>query len=536
MSIKGSFCDYIKAKHDKIYPCVCKAMVEKNLMNFKLKKYLNSCEVLVKDANPNASHEYLKTISWVKPYFDFDETLNYKPSDAEIVEWMLARQEEVLTSIRCVSPKLYFLNTSTWRRCESVPHCCPVGMGFNPPCLHMLQRNPVVLVINMHVNVCRSVLSSPDAPLAVLAANRHRAIDNNKFKLSGRFYVQGYKTTLTDMHDLAKKHRAKNPTSSMDISVYSNARKMNMVFCAKGDKGADTKPLLPGFLPADHTTLMYAQDGSPNPLFDPMAYCIQYVMPTDTTLSVAMHRLDAYFPSSSTTTGAKRRLNMDLHVDDEGSGVKRVCGFFDKVKPVLERAGFVNPRQTGQPSEKTGTTCVDFDCDNRSDCPLCHKEHTNNMWYVVVGKTFVISNHSTTCRPDKVKHELSYIRPKSPLMRAICAFEAGRHADYAMAFVDAYKDILKYEGTHQLLMKHVDNKWRQVTDGTLMSAIFDFVSDTMELEEKNLDEVLECMPPLNCRETTDKLLKQKKLIKAALALIGKTDFQRSVLAQVCVCV
>lgn len=468
-AVMGFFAFNLKASGMGTFKKGCSYIANQIFSGLQAGRPFEMCEWLNRTACAKATSEFKQKASVVKPYFDFDQTLEQstRPIDEMIMATVTAWEQEVVDIMQRYLPDLQ--------------------------------------------------------PGQVRVATRHRPVSGG-FKLSARFFVVGVKTTLEDMDAVCKAHKAAHPKSALDVSVYSANRKMSMVFCVKSTcKAEDNVTLLPGYTGKDAMPIMM------HPGFCPLDYVIQYVTPTYSTLS---HQ--PTIPSVMASHNKRRAVDP---AGAESSNKRHSDMMFELSRPILVELGFANPKKTGSTADTKYGKAFDFDADNRQDCPMCHKEHDNNMWFCSIGGEFVVSNHSATCRPEGVRHDISYIRPMSSLMRALIALGPNRHADYAIAYHAHIGDSVRYDQEQGEFLTYSDQgKWEVINDAKVQSSIMEHITALLQEEVAKGEGLVRLVKRIGtCNTSVAKLEDQIKQAKLGTINIGKNDFQRSVLAQLKVC-
>ena len=454
--------------------------------SFRAGRPLEMCEMLYRDAIPSRFIDFGGRPSVVKPFFDFDHTVDVTTlqndsgfiQDSVIASFVIDWRSEVHSMIQAVLPTI------------------------------TLDQ--------------------------VKVSHRHRVTDPNSgtYKISGRFFVKGVRTTLSDLSNLAKIHMASHPTSRMDTSVYSASRKMSMVFCVKNSSSAaDNVALLPGVNRRDAENIMKCTSG----FFDIKDYCIQYTSPDDVVLKVAPPPLPnrrapmVRAPLRELHPATLEPLHCDEHLPPEEATSTK----FMACVPLLEMMGFTNPRQDGHvPPSNGNTVVINFRADNVADCPVCGGEHTSNRWFVVLGDHFMVSNHSQNCRPIACDHDITTLRPMPGLMRSLITFGPVRHWDYASAFADYVDDVLSYdadEETFYIFSQCI--KWKPVADIHIQKDMQKYLSSVVQQETIAIKAMRDMLAGLKCEKSVQNMDKQLGLLASANTSIGKNDFQRSCLAQ-----
>lgn len=468
-AVMGFFAYNITANGRAMFKDKCSTIANKVLTSLQSGRPFEICEWLNRTAIANSNSEFKKQATKVKPYFDFDHTL----------EQLTRPSAEVITS------------TVT---------------GWELEVLALMHRY------------------LPRECMEVKVATRHRPVTGG-YKLSARFFVTGVWTTLEHMDVICRKHKAAHPDSAMDGSVYSSNRKMSMVFCVKSStKAEDNVPLLPGYTYDPSFPWMQS------PTFCPLDYVIQYVTPT------YIHLCEQPTIPSVVASHNKRAAEGPAG-GDELSSKRHSDMMYEISKPILVELGFVNPKQTGSTANTKYGKAFDFTADNREDCPLCHGQHANNMWFCSIGGEFVVSNHSDTCRPEGVRHDVSYIRPMSDLMRALTVLGPNRHADYAIAYHAYIGDAVRYDQEQgEFLTYSEQGKWEVINDAKVQSSIMEYITGLLQGEVAKGEGLVRMVKRIGtCNNSVAKLEDQVKQAKLGTINIGKNDFQRSVLAQLKVC-
>lgn len=216
------------------------------------------------------------------------------------------------------------------------------------------------------------------ASLDIVFASRHGRLPDGAFKVSYRIFVGGFRTTLTGIRNaIINTEVSSGFKMSLDMSIYASNRRLCMILCKKSAR--DDRILLPE---ADEP---YSED------------FIRKFFVQDVDDSWPLIEVERFVQVDEANNDANER------VPARQEKRTRTCLSHDTFKrliPVLESIGFVNPFQTGLPREMNDRDIYfDFSCENRHDCPICHKSHDNNMWYmsVIPGKDINVGNHSDRC-------------------------------------------------------------------------------------------------------------------------------------------
>lgn len=353
----------------------------------------------------------------------------------------------------------------------------------------------------------------------ILPAVRHRSLANTSYKISARFFVKGVRTTVKHLEDVIRAAMEDGTVYSMDMSVYSSVRKMSMVFCVKDKaKADDAHVLVPGWLTREVKTIMEDPD------FDPLDYVIQYVKDTDFLLvapaSSAVNKRD--LPPAVLPVAKKGRMTSETTESTT----------FAQIAAVLSVVGFTNIRQDGEPVKNDSTTVFNFRCDNQDNCPLCNGQHSSNRWYVVLGKYFIVANHSDNCLPPDANADISVIRPCSPLMKVLAKVGPSRHHDYAFHFKEECKGRVMYDELDKSFYIFDGVQWKSISEQQVHMQLFNYLEQLMNEEVAHLQILSDLLKCVGVPESQAKIGEQLRTAKTSYCNIGKTDFQRSVLAQV----
>lgn len=471
-------------------PCIKSALTRMQCRSNKLFMYLimnsykegkprTDCEILNKVAVSDCKDggvlsQFKATATPVKPFFDFDMVLPYEPDEEYVVDMVTSWQLQVYDILKPFYPTL--------------------DLDF------------------------------------ILPASRHRPYCDGGFKVSARFFVKGARTTMKDLEDIITHAKSDGTVYTMDMSVYSTIRKMSMVFCVKDRANADDSHcLLPGMLAKD------ADDIVQDPSFDPLDYVIQNVKGSDFLItppacsSNKRPKLHTLQPSKKKSRNLVFDDDDESDDDDAGPSVKNT---FTMLAPVLEAIGFKNPRQDGESVSNGHTTVFNFKCDDQDDCPLCHGNHTSNRWYCVLGKHLVVSNHSENCSPPDTNADISLIRPSSTLMKVLAKVGTSRHHDYAYHFKEECKGEVMYDELDKSFYAFDGVQWKSIGEQQVHMQMFKYLARLMQKEVDELQQLNDMLKPLQTAESKKLVADQLKIAKTAYCNVGKTDFQRSVLAQV----
>lgn len=317
-----------------------------------------------------------------------------------------------------------------------------------------------------------------------------------QFKASFRFFVQGVKTTMPVIKQAIEKAGL---TGVFDMSVYSATRKMCMVFGIKNRN--DIRCLLP-------TEDIESAD------FEPQRYLIQHVEDSWPEIhskiqqqavrrtpvihrrnvpepSVVLHH-DSDMEDLASMQDSEMGEDLESPAAPDGEDTEGTSARADRLKELLTYYGFKNPRFVGNAACTTsGAECHNFDSENRDDCPLCHKAHESNMWFVKIqGKRYrpddveqtsrsrdaeestpsvkrvvSISSHSTQC----IGVDVFASPPLHEFTKLLCLGD--RHTDYAKTYLAELGSSLEYSMAEGEWMTFTGSCWEVLNPIVLQSMV-----------------------------------------------------------------
>lgn len=221
---------------------------------------------------------------------------------------------------------------------------------------------------------------------SIHTAQRHGNIPGNKFKVSFRFFVSGYRTTPYNIKNAILNRRLPN---SFDLSVYSRNRRLCMILGTKNKD--DYRQLLPD---VDDVLAYQADNITKDPLTEPdflKNYLALYVEDEWPVLYVDLENdPDNDGPDSDEET-TERAPRVRRTIPQAAS--------FETIREILKDAGFSNPRQVQPSREERDEVHVAFDCEAREDCPICHRQHDHQNWLALIStkKGVAVRNLSDNC-------------------------------------------------------------------------------------------------------------------------------------------
>lgn len=298
-------------------------------------------EVLQGVAAPDSPYEFQRTVTPCKFFFDYDQACT--PADLQDEEGLARLERELKERIQCVLG----------------PHV-PAGV-----------------------------------PYEICAAQRH-GVSGDKCKISFHFYVSGFKTDMFSVKNAIMNHSLIEPDilDVFDMSVYATSRRYCAILCKK--RASDPRVLIP--------TDWEAMDDSKFNPHNILKYMVQHVEKDWPTVIVEPMVSQAHDPDAEPVRKSRRVGDDDWEPDESMSRVDRErlkaqAEGFNKLVPILKKNGFVNPRRTSLPRVEEGVVYLDFDCERRDDCPLCHAQHEHNMWCLSMHseKGVYVTNYSERC-------------------------------------------------------------------------------------------------------------------------------------------
>lgn len=348
--------------------------------------------------------------------------------------------------------------------------------------------------------------------LEIHCAERHgQTVDKGK-KTSFHFFVSGLTTDMFSIKNALDIFYLKHPEHKgvFDMSVYSTSRRYCATFC---EKSKDDKRVL---IPTDWHLI--TDDTKLEPAYL-LRYMVQHVEKDWPVISIAAPTTqpdeDAEYDDGSATVSksTKRRRLITQH------------GSFQVLKDVLHNNGFYNPRQTSVPLTDEGTTYIDFDCDSRSDCPICHASHEHNMWYISVNTEngVGVANHSDKCEKKSLFDPYLFLHDGAKL--ALGHYDT--HFDMARSFCEYVDKTYVYNAATGSFHRFNGSKWERVDDlklhniltTYLMTQIYDPMIKSVEIEWKSAAQKLRLRG-----EAMDKITDMVKHIQATRNRTGNKDF------------
>lgn len=299
----------------------------------------------------------------------------------------------------------------------------------------------------------------------ILVACRHGVVTDGKFKISFRLFVTGFSTDpISIKNAIINAECLFGFRNRFDMSVYSKSRRLCMILCQKTLQ--DSRILRP----SDQTVQV------PSDLFP---YIVQHI--------------DKSWPSIKVSILSKfQRLNTarpddmveEMESDEDGEACEENRGsskrqkgqtitssqMFGLCRDVLHEAGFTNPMQISDAREAPDikNVYIDFDCDARGDCPICHNCHDNNHWYLHVSKMNGISvaSHSERCK----KIDLMGTHFLHGFVDSLLKDETA-HQHYNQLFIKSRPGTLLYNPLTSMFHEFNDHIWKEVADEYVIEEI-----------------------------------------------------------------
>lgn len=466
-------CGPNKARQDTTY-----SFARNILKNYRENKTKPWVEYLVRDAQPTHKEPVLRQATVVKPYFDRDEytDINRPDLDAFVIDAQ---------------------NTFTQAVRE-----------------FMIKHSP------------------PSSTFSIFVATRHGPVCNNAkvgltYKLSFRAFVNGVRT---DIWSLRNGIDMMPRPSYFDSKVYDKTRRMCSFLCPKSKD--DTRILTPA---------------RPNDLLeseaDVLPFIIQHVEPTWPIMTISKTALgqeeaEVYPRKSRRTERGWEHALEDEDVTEEGPRLskrdkqraekRKDCVY--TLRTILHDHGFLNPRAVAASTlDDDGVTHVDFDCDAREDCPICHQAHENNMWVLKVSDSdgVMVSNHSDRCRcVSLLSTEFMH-----PFVALATLGKRGTHAHYADAFKKHMEGTVLWDMDGQRWLLFKGQKWEEtpqdylcfLADEFFRTQLFD---PAVDMSEKWVEVSDRMGLKDNARE---KVKNMHTMITNQMQSVSSTPFLKSVL-------
>lgn len=321
----------------------------------------------------------------------------------------------------------------------------------------------------------------PDPPIQnVHIAQRHGHLSDGRFKISFRVYVTGYRTDLYSIKTAVQvAARRSNRPTLFDTSVYSRNRRLCMILGVKTNE--DTRKLMPVRREVD--------EGRPLDQESLEAYVVQHVSEEWPFIHVDPHAdyrmtegVVDVVPSSQNEEAAERPRQRQ-RTDEEERDNSRSGELFKVVKDTLRNAGFTNARQVGADVYEGNAVILRFDCDCRSDCPICHQDHEHNLWALSIDKDkgLVVYNHSTRCKKTPLMSD-HFLHP----FMADVFSDVTVHMQYAECYLESREGTLLFnQGTGQY-HEFKDQKWRETPDELVMESMRTFINKQLLEPQVNM--------------------------------------------------
>jgi P4 family phage/plasmid primase-like protien len=257
------------------------------------------------------------------------------------------------------------------------------------------------------------------SPEQVALAQRHRWC-GNKYKVSVRAYVQGYRIKFTQIKALIKEIITEG-TPIFDLSIYSTERLLGVVGGSKSNE--DTAILQP----ITHVD-------------DPAAFLAQHLVGDETPMGATTDSTVAYERLHEAAIAAENYLSL-----------------YRKVKPMIETK--LNNTVTRTYQKENG---FDFDVQDRSiPCALCGGTHDSNNYTCrsIITQCVKVGNYSEHCRTSAIVGWDGH-----PLLQSIYTYPVSDtpYVEMYAAHVASKGCQLRYDG-HRFLY-HDGILWKEVSD------------------------------------------------------------------------
>lgn len=290
----------------------------------------------------------------------------------------------------------------------------------------------------------------------IMVAYRHGALSDGKFKISFRLFVTGFRTDpISVKNAILNAERIHGVKNRFDMSVYSKSRRLCMILCQKTVQ--DSRILRPSG--------PELQD--PNDVFP---YFVQYIDESWPQVKVPLLNMFLAMNTRHVELVGDTEENDGEAIEDGHTGKKKRKGepvtssqMFGICRDVLHEAGFTNPMQISDAREEVDekNIYIDFDCDARGDCPICHNCHDNNHWYLHISKEngISIANHSERCR----KIDLMGTHFLHGFVESLLNDETA-HQHFNELFIKSRPDTLLYNPLTAMFHEFKDHIWKEVAD------------------------------------------------------------------------
>jgi hypothetical protein len=469
---KGSFVTAIAVKNSTATTVLCSEMMGKVVTAAKVGKYLQYCELLA-------------DTSIVKPYFDIECKLPTKPTQEALLTIVVDWLDELK---RCLLP------------------CVPgVGVVYNPMSRHR---------------------STPDG-----------------FKVSLRVFVTGVKTTPRDLGLLVKDSRFSKLTGALDASVYSSTRKMSMAFCFKSPN--EPYLLQPGLITDACYPVAKSIPFNPQWLsIDPLHYCIQYVDKAWPWLVLPGHHVrpplalllptapnpvpwDQARPPPPVVTKKRSSTRSPPHVKGGRESKKSTA-----LVSILELCGFSDPFPVGESVLQGSELIVNFDADNRLECPLCKNQHSSNNWYVILSQNMRVFNHSTSC-VEKGMDALEMWKERcSTLLRLTLANGPGRHVDYSVAIKEHLVGTVCWDAADSTFYQWTPAEGSHKATPSIDLLVMDYLEGVVDGETERVERAKHTFNYLGASKCLGEIMLWKKCLGLVKKNVGSDGFMKAVSNQV----
>lgn len=197
------------------------------------------------------------------------------------------------------------------------------------------QEEALRVFLNNVALFCEDAPDLQDPSSEVVVATRHGRVPDGRYKLSFRAFITTYRVQVRHIPTIIRRLA---PPDYFDLAPYKSAQKLAVAGACKGN--GDTRVLTP--------------------------------------LPQHAHRLKDFL--SQVVSGQEQELEIpDSDASPSAGNTSRlladheVSAMWQRCKPLLERAGFLNPQYVGKRADS-----VHFKSDNRDEdhpCPLCALVH-----------------------------------------------------------------------------------------------------------------------------------------------------------------
>lgn len=287
-----------------------------------------------------------------------------------------------------------------------------------------------------------------------------------RLKISFRLFVEGYRTTPYGIKNAIKLAQTKNGnrTTCFDTSVYSRNRRLCMILAQKNLQ--DNRLLIPE--PWTEDLMPYlAQHVEPTwPMKDVDSNAaVRQQMMLSTAAVAAEEEGEEEEDGPSNRRPQRRRLTRTEATDNEGeehTTTRPPSDEFEIIKDCLRDAGFSNAHQIHPARvQARGVIHVPFDCEARTECPVCKLQHDRQNWIVLIDekKGIAVRNLSTRC----FIVPLMSLHFMHPFVTDLAA-DVKSHMHYASWFLKSRENTLRYHQGTGCFHEFKQQQWKQVPD------------------------------------------------------------------------